>query len=178
MAAALAKRAKPIRIITAFARNRVIGRDGKIPWSIPEDWQYLVDSVRGGVGVIGRKSFEADGIPGVASTIVLSSKRDLQCAGAHVCASLEEALELGQKVDGDCIWICGGELLYREAFAVADQLWATRIHADVDGDTYFPDGWQQVFTQELSMRKSRDANFEYEFMILARAGVPSPTKGA
>ena len=161
---------KPLRIIVAVARSGVIGRNGTIPWSIPEDWRHLLDSVRGGVMIEGRRCYEELGsaFPGAASTIVLTRDQTRRYSDAHVRHSLAAAIDLAQTVEGDTVWVGGGVDIYRESFQMADELWMTSIHADIEGDTKFPDGWQQQFPLERSRRLGRDDSFTYDFIVRAR----------
>lgn len=161
---------KPVRLIAAFARNRTIGKNGKLPWCIPEDWEYLLASVRGGVMICGRRCYEElnHAFPGAATSLVLSRRPDLKYKDATVCNSMRRALDVAQHAAGDVIWIGGGEHVYAEAMPIAGELWATMVDANVDGDTKFPDGWQAHFPREVSRRSSAGAGFSYDFVVFSR----------
>lgn len=132
-------------MIWAQSRNGVIGRDGDLPWRIPEDWQHFRRTTSSDAVVHGRASWEAlpdqnRPLPG-RRNIVLTRQRNYEAPGAEVVHSLAEALQL---LDGEDAWICGGGQIYAEAMPVADLLVVSEIDADVDGDTHAPEigpGW-------------------------------------
>ena len=161
-----------ISIIAACSRNRVIGRNGRLPWEIPEDWQYFLEQTRTGTLVFGRKCYEEmrerklQGRP----AIVLSRNPDFVPAFGQRAGSLAEALDAARGL-GREIWICGGEHVYRETLDIADRLLLTLVDAEVQGDTYFPD-WRNRFTRETYRREGADANYRYAFHIF-EPGDPS-----
>ena len=159
--------AKPVRIIVAAARNRVIGRNGKLPWNIPEDRAYLDPQTRGHTVIMGRWSFV--GWPEACrrrDVVVVTSDHTIAPPGVGTATCLREALALAERGQGD-IFVCGGQRLYEEALPLADLLFLTLIDADVAGDTYFPD-WRETFKREVARRDSRDAHWRYSFQVLAR----------
>ncbi|CAE7155104.1 folA, partial [Symbiodinium pilosum] len=149
-----------------MSRNGVIGKKGRLPWSIPEDFSYFLEAVKGDVCITGRRSYAEFGcaIPSAGLHIVLS-KQQLRYPDALVQPSLQEALQVARMRNHVNVWIAGGTSVYRESFALADELWATHVHADVEGDVYFPAGWQEYFTEEVSRRSSSDSNFQYDFVV-------------
>ena len=162
---------KLLHLIVACSENRVIGRNGKLPWRIPEDWQYFQDETAGKICVLGRICFETwpaatrDGrIP-----IVITRNQALAREGVHVVSTLAAALALAERLPGE-IAICGGQRIYEETLALDRpmQLHLTLIHAHVDGDTFFPE-WRHLAWRELARRESRDANWRYTFMTLERS---------
>ena len=158
---------KPVYIIVACSENRIIGKDGGLPWSIPEDTSYFRNQVKGGVVIEGRRCFEEtdEGFP-ESDTIVLSRDPLFAPGGVLTSVSLPLALELAQGLEGKGpIWICGGEDIYRESLPLADKLYLTIVHAEVEGDTSFPD-WREHFTVELDKRESSDENYSYTFYVL------------
>lgn len=145
----------------------MIGRDGGLPWSIPEDTDYYRNKVKGGIVIEGRRIFDAGGDEHPDSdTIVLSRDPAYSPKGVLSAVSLPLALELAQGLDGDGpIWICGGHAIYKESLLLADKLYLTLVHAEVEGDTTFPE-WEDHFPVELSRRESSDANYKYTFFEL------------
>ena len=125
-----------IAIIAACARNRCIGRDGRIPWRIPGEQRRFRELTMGSAVVMGRRSFEEIGraLPG-RRTIVLSSRQRFEGAGCLTARSLEEALSLAGDLDA---YISGGAAVYAEALPLAGRLYLTEIDADFEGDTFFP----------------------------------------
>ena len=126
-----------ISIIAAMAENRVIGRDGAIPWDIPADRQRFRELTMGHPVVMGRKTFAAIGrpLPG-RENIVLTRQPACRAEGCRVAPSLE--LALASCAGADEVFVCGGEDIYRQALAVADRIYLTVIHRECAGDTFFP----------------------------------------
>lgn len=165
---------KPLHLIVACSENRVIGREGKLPWRIPEDLKYFHDETAGQIVVLGRICFEtwprvkADG----RRPVVITRNTGLEQDGVRVASSLEAALAIADTIPGEII-ICGGERVYAEALALGEKgdrpmrLHLTLIHAEVAGDTFMPE-WRHLAWREVSRRESADANFRYTFFELER----------
>jgi len=126
-----------ISLIAAISGNRVIGREGRIPWDLPADLQRFKALTMGHPLIMGRKTFESIGrpLPG-RQTIILTRERDYRVAGCKVAHDLPAALA----ACGDALeaFVCGGEEVYRQALAVADRIYLTVIQGEVAGDAYFP----------------------------------------
>lgn len=161
-----------VNVIVACDENRLIGRAGKLPWRIREDWQWFLARTKGGACVIGRKSFEAMLHGGSVNEkrryFVVSRNKSLAGDFSEVFASSSEAVAAA-RASGLPVWICGGPRLYEETFALADRLYLTRIHSKIeDGDSWMPD-WSGHFSGEpLFTRQGSDANYSYSFEVYAR----------
>ncbi len=136
-----------ISVIAAMPENRVIGRDGALPWHLPADLARFKSITTGHTVIMGRKTFESVGQPlPNRRTIVITRNNDYQCAGIFIAHGLDEALDLAAHEDE--VFILGGQAVYRIALPRADCLYLTIIHATIEGDTYFPtfdfDDWKLV----------------------------------
>ena len=136
-----------ISVIAAMSENRVIGRDGSLPWHLPTDLARFKAITTGHTVIMGRKTFESVGQPlPNRRTIIITRNNDYQCAGVFIAHSLDEALDHAAREDE--IFILGGEAVYRIALPRADCLYLTIVHATIEGDTYFPtldfDDWKLV----------------------------------
>ena len=161
---------KLLHLQVACAENRVIGRKGRLPWRIPEDLQFFHDQTAGQIVVLGRVCFETwprvllDG----RKPVVITRNAALATAQVQVAGSLAEALAIAEDLPGE-IHICGGQRIYEETLALDRPmiLHLTLIHADVPGDTYFPE-WRHLAWRKTGRRDSADANFRYTFYTLER----------
>lgn len=155
-----------ISLIAAIAQNRVIGKDGQMPWHIPGELKIFREYTMGKVLIIGRKTHESIGrvLPG-RTTVIVSSQKDYQVPGAHVVSSFEAALKFAQTIGGE-IMIGGGGDIFLQAIEKADCMYLSIIHADFDGDTYFPE-WSSDTFHEVS-RKEIDAVIPYSFVVYER----------
>ncbi len=136
-----------ISIIVAMTRNRVIGRDGGMPWHLPADLKRFKELTMGKPIIMGRKTFES--LPGVLPGrrhIVISRNPDYRPAGIEVVGSLDAALAAAS--DAAEVFVIGGADIFREALPRADRLYITLIDMDIAGDTFFPEfdvaAWREV----------------------------------
>ncbi len=131
-------------IVAAVARNRVIGADNALPWSIPEDMARFKELTMGGALIMGRETFESIGrpLPG-RITIVLTRRSDWSHHGVEVAHSLDQALEIAASREVDA-FISGGADVYRAALEMADRMELTEVDQEPAGDTLFPEvDWSQ-----------------------------------
>jgi dihydrofolate reductase len=162
-----------ITLVVAASANNVIGRDGRLPWRLPEDMRRFRQVTVGKPVVMGRRTFDSIGqaLPG-RRNIVVSGQRGLQLAGCEVAASPEAALALVRHAAE--VMIIGGESLYRGLLPRADCIEMTRVHASVDGDTFFPDldaaEWQVTRSEEHAANASRPLGFTFETLERRRGG--------
>lgn len=162
---------KPVHMIVACSENRVIGREGTLPWRIKEDLHYLFEMVNGGVVIEGRRVFDELKRPYPGThTIVLSRDPSRTFPGCDKAPDLHSALRMADAADGyDTIWIGGGQALYEEALPLIDRLYLTLVHTEVpDGDTFFPE-WRNRFTKVVSSRRSTNGKLDYTFLVLESA---------
>jgi len=123
--------------IVAVSENGVIGRDNDLPWHLPADLNRFKSLTMGHPIVMGRKTYDSIGrpLPGRRS-VVLTRSGEYAPEGVTVVGSLEEALDA---CEGESeVFVIGGASLFSEALPRADRLYLTRVHADVEGDTFFP----------------------------------------
>jgi len=140
-----------ISLIAAMDRNRVIGRDGRIPWRLPADFAFFKRTTLGKPVIMGRKTWESlpvRPLPG-RRNIVLSRDADYNAPGGVVVGTVEAALrEAGTAPE---IMVIGGAQLYRLFWDWADRIYLTHVDASVTGDASFPeidrDEWRIVARQ-------------------------------
>ena len=127
-----------LSIIAAMADNRVIGREGGIPWDLPEDRRRFRELTMGHTVIMGRKTFESIGRPlSGRKNIVLTRQPGFRAEGCIVVNDLRAAL--AACAGSAEVFICGGGELYREALPCAERIYLTIIHDIVQGDVLFPE---------------------------------------
>jgi dihydrofolate reductase len=131
--------APELHVIAAVARNGVIGRNGTLPWHLPDDLKHFKQLTMGHSIIMGRRTFESIGkpLPGRRSIVVSRGLSQSPCEGVELARSLDQAIELGAKDSGPA-FVIGGAALYAAALERADVLHLTEVDADVQGDTFFP----------------------------------------
>ena len=133
----------PLVAVVAMAENRVIGRDGSMPWSIPSDLKRYRRLTMGKPMIMGRKTLASIGrVLDGRDTIVLSRQGTVPFHGAILAATKEEALHRAERCassrGSDEIVIAGGEEIYRLFFDDIETLYVTEVMATPDGDAGFP----------------------------------------
>jgi dihydrofolate reductase len=161
-----------LALIAALARNRVIGRDNRLPWHLPADLRFFKQTTMGKPLLMGRRTWESIGrpLPG-RRMIVLSRDPDYQAPGGAVARSLDEAVERAGAVPE--IMVIGGATLYRQTLPRAERLYLTRVDMDVPGDVWFPDwnerDWRLVW--EEAHPADADHAWPYQFQRWERVRV-------
>ena len=98
--------------------------------------------------------------------VVISSHRTLASPQVRVASGVNDALAIAQDLPGE-IMVCGGQRIYEEVLPLADRIYLTLVHAEVAGDTYFPE-WRHLPWRETARRESHDANYRYTISTLER----------
>jgi dihydrofolate reductase len=142
-----------INLIWAQARNRVIGKDGTMPWHLPEDLAHLKRTTLGYPVIMGRKTWDSippkfQPLPG-RTNIVLTRQMDWSKNGAQRASDLREALLFCEQLASkpQAVWIIGGAQIYAQAMPLAQQAVVTEIEADFEGDSFAPQfdaGWHET----------------------------------
>jgi dihydrofolate reductase len=157
-----------ITLVVAVSDNGVIGRNGGLPWRLPEDLRRFRELTLGKPVLMGRRTYESIGrpLPG-RRNVVISGRPGLEIDGCEVAASPEEALALIDEA-GEAM-VIGGEAIYRHFLPQAQRIHRTRVHATVEGDAFFPelDGkdWRLVASEG---RRSADPPLRFTFETLVR----------
>jgi dihydrofolate reductase len=125
-----------LSLIVAYALNRVIGRDNTLPWKLPSDLAHFKHTTLGHPIIMGRKTWESLGraLPG-RRNIVISRDASYLAKGAECVTSLAQALALVQNVER--AFVIGGAQIYQEALAFAQQVIATEVLENIEGDAFF-----------------------------------------
>lgn len=160
-----------IQLVVAYADNRVIGRDNTLPWRLPADLAHFKRRTLGHPIIMGRNTWESLGraLPGRLN-VVVTRNPDYTAQGASVCGSLEQALALCADAHAELASIIGGEQIFRQALDIADRIVATEIHAEVDGDTWFPPLDAQVWKEVERQAQAPENGLAFDFVEYARQG--------
>ena len=160
-----------VSLIVAVSENGVIGRDGGLPWRLSQDLRRFKQLTMGHHLVIGRRTWEEVGTPLPGRTMVVVTRDHRFAAqGVLVAHSLDEALELAR--DDDEPFIGGGAEIYRMALerSLVDRLYITRVHAEIEGDTVFPEidleAWRLISRED---HEADDKNqYPFSFLVYNR----------
>lgn len=162
--------------IVACAENGVIGVDGDLPWSLPDDLKHFMRSTKGHAIIMGRKTFESlpkalDG----RTNIVVSRSMAKEGVGENVMVarSLDEAIAMGlhesARLGRTTLWVAGGGEIYRESLEWTYRVVRTRVHMEVEGDTRYPEldegAWSLVSSEAHGVDERHEVGFTIETWI-------------
>lgn len=171
--------------IVAAAQNGVIGVDGDLPWSIPEDMKWFRDRTKGRALVMGRKTFEAvehplpnrlnvvvtrqtDYLDHMQSSAQGEAKLSHTTAPVVIVSTIEEGLEHCKKVADKWkneIFIIGGGEIYHQSVKFVDTIYLTRIHKDFKGDATYPDPDPEIFKLSEQLARTGPINYTFETWV-------------
>lgn len=163
--------------IVAAARNGVIGKNGELPWSIPEDMKWFRDRTKGRALIMGRKTFDAveHPLPNRLNVIVTRQKDYTPApdkydptAPVRVTGSLEEALEYAKQQASKWhneIFIIGGGEIYHQSVPLVNTIYLTRIHQDFEGDATYPDPDPEQFQLVEKLDRTSPIPFSFETWV-------------
>jgi dihydrofolate reductase len=129
---------KPLSMIAAVAKNKVIGNKGQLPWRVPEDLKFFKTMTTGHAIVMGKKTYDSTGKPLPNRRNIVVSRHAVTIEGAEVCGSIDEAIARARETDAEP-FIIGGAEIYRLAMPFATRMYITEIDQSPEGDAHFPD---------------------------------------
>lgn len=141
-----------ISLIAAMAENRVIGKDNDLPWRLPDDMKFFMQTTKGHHVIMGRKNYDSlldkfKPLPD-RTNIVVTRQKNFNAPGCIVVNGIEKGIEIARNNKEQELFIIGGAEIYKLTLSVAHRIYLTEIKAIVEGDTYFPEfkatEWKEV----------------------------------
>lgn len=153
-----------IYLVVALASNGVIGKDGQLPWHLPEDLKHFKRLTLGHPVIMGRRTWESlkGPLPG-RDNIVVTRQAGYDAPGAAVAASLESALALC--LGAPVAFVIGGSRLFAESLPIAAGLVITEIHRDYEGDTWFPQYDRSRWQESQRERHVAKDGTKFDFVL-------------
>lgn len=128
-----------ISLVVAAASNNAIGKEGQMPWTMPNDMKHFKNVTWGMPVIMGRKTFESLGKPLAGrKNIVITRQDDWKREGTIAVRNIDDALFLAGQTDAKEVMVIGGGEIYRTLFDKAKRIYLTRIEAEPEADTFFP----------------------------------------
>ncbi len=149
-------------LIAAVAENNCIGKNNKIPWNIPEDFQYFKKMTLGKTCVMGQATYESilgylgKPLSGRQTVVVTLDKNYSAVEGVRIFNSLDDVFE---KLYNEDVFICGGASIYRQTIDRVNTLYITEIYQSPDGDTFFPE-----INKNIWKETARENHGSYSFV--------------
>lgn len=163
-----------VSIIAVLAANNVIGRDNGLPWHLSTDLKRFKALTTGHHLLMGRKTWESVGkpLPGRVSVVITRQDGYQVPPGVILVRSVEEALEVAARAGDPEAFVGGGGEIYQQSLHRADRMYLTRVHAEVEGDTFFPDfddvsEWHLTDAEHFEADEKND--YPFSFLTYERA---------
>ena len=157
---------KHFKAIAAMSLNRVIGRGHKIPWHLPEDFQWFKKMTTGQVVVMGRKTFESIGRPLPHRETLVLSRQQFSFPGVRTVSGLGE---IDVAKENREVFICGGAQIYAQALPLCSDLFLTLVKREVEGDTFFPPYDPDSFVEVAREPHLSDDGTAFAFVTYVRS---------
>ena len=156
-----------IALVVAASENNAIGKNNQLLWHLPNDLKFFKNTTWGFPVVMGRKTFESVNRPLPGRTnIVVTTNADWAMAGTLTAANLPDGIKHAAATNSKQIFIIGGGEIYKQAMAIADTIYLTRVHATVAGDTFFPvidsKEWQLIFKEDFANDEKHAFAYSFE----------------
>lgn len=128
-----------ISLIVAAAENNAIGKNNQLLWHLPNDLKFFKNTTWGMPVIMGRKTYESVNkpLPGRIN-IVITRQTDWKAEGVTVARDLQDALKKAAETNCQEAFIIGGGEIYKWAMSITDIIYLTKVHAILEGDTFFP----------------------------------------
>lgn len=156
-----------VSLIAALAENRTIGKNNDLPWHLPDDMKFFMETTKDHHVIMGRKNY--DSIPQKfrplpkRTNIVVTRQKDFQAPGCVVVNSITEGLALAKKNNEPEVFIIGGADIYKQSMPEADRLYLTEIKATIEGDTFFPEFDKKNWKETMRQSHAADERHVYAF---------------
>jgi dihydrofolate reductase len=156
-----------ISLIAALSKNRVIGKNNDLPWRLPDDMKYFMETTKGHCVIMGRKNYES--IPHKfrplpdRTNIVVTRQKAFKAEGCIVVDSLQDALGTARQKSEKEVFVIGGAEIYKLAYL-------TEINTEIEGDTYFPLFDESTFKEQSRKHHNADSKhaFAFDFVIYTK----------
>ncbi len=160
-----------ISFVVAAGRNNAIGKEGKLPWHLPNDMKFFKNTTWGMPVLMGRKTFESLGKPlNGRKNIVLTSQAKWDVEGTVAVKSIEDALFVARQTDATELMVIGGGEVYKALIEKAKRIYLTRVEAEPEADTFFPTLYPKEWHLMSEKHHKADENnlYDYSFQVWER----------
>lgn len=156
-----------ISAIAALTQNKVIGKNNDLPWKLPDDMKFFMQTTKGHHVIMGRKNY--DSLKGKfkplpdRTNIVITRQQNYSAPGCVVLNAVEPGLKLAKKNGEQECFIIGGAEIYKLAMPYTNRLYLTEIQANINGDTFFPDFNKSDWKESFRKHHPADERHAYAF---------------
>ncbi len=155
-----------ISLVVAASENNAIGKNNQLLWRLPNDLKFFKNTTWGMPVIMGRKTFESVNKPLPGRTnIVITRQAGWNAAGVMVATDLQDALKKADETNCKEAFIIGGGEIYKWAMSIADKIYLTKVHTQLEADTFFPvineEEWELVSNEDFE--KDEKHQYAYSF---------------
>ncbi|HYG02694.1 MAG TPA: dihydrofolate reductase [Chryseosolibacter sp.] len=156
-----------VSAIAAVSKNGVIGRDNDLPWKLPDDMKFFMETTKSHHVIMGRKNY--DSLPSKFKplpnriNIVITRQEDFEAPHCIVLNDVTEAINIAESAGETELFVIGGAEIYKLTMEQTDRLYLTEIDAVVEGDTYFPNVDKNKWKEVLRKHHDKDERHAYAF---------------
>lgn len=156
-----------ISAIAALSKNFVIGKDNDLPWKLPDDMKFFMETTKGHHVIMGRKNYDSlkgrfKPLPDRTNIIVTRQKK-FPAPGCIIVNDIRDGIGIPEKNGEEECFIIGGAEIYKLAMPYTNRLYLTEINAVVDGDTFFPPFPKNKWKEVSRKHHGKDERHAYEF---------------
>lgn len=156
-----------VSAIAAVSKNGVIGRNNDLPWKLPDDMKFFMETTKGHHVVMGRKNYDSlmprfRPLPN-RTNIVITRQKKFDAPGCIVLNNVKEAIDIAESAGETECFIIGGAEIYKLAMPQTDRLYLTEIDAVIEGDTFFPPVDKKQWKEVLRKNHAADERHAYAF---------------
>ncbi len=156
-----------ISLIVAASENNAIGKNNQLLWHLPNDLKFFKNTTWGFPVIMGRKTFEAVNKPLPGRTnIIITRKTDWKAPGVIAVSNLTEGIKNVVETNSKQAFIIGGGEIYKQSMDIADIIYMTRVHAQLEGDAFFPvideSKWNLTSNQDFEKDEKHAYNYSFQ----------------
>lgn len=168
-----------ISLIAALSKNRVIGRNNDLPWHLPDDMKYFMQTTKGHHVIMGRKNY--DSIPQKfrplpnRTNIVVTHQKNFMASNCKIVNTIETGIAMARAATETELFIIGGSEIYALGLPYANRLYLTEIESTIEGDTYFPVISKNEWKEMSRTHHQTDARhiYGFDFVIYEKEVMPN-----
>jgi dihydrofolate reductase len=140
-------------------------------WHLPNDLKFFKNTTWGMPVIMGRKTYESFNklLPG-RFNIVITRQADWKAEGAIAATDLKDALKKAAETNCNEIFVIGGGEIYKQSFEMADKIYLTRVHTEIDGDTFFlaldENKWQLMANQDFAADEKHAFAYSFQTWVV------------
>ena len=156
-----------ISLIVAASTNNAIGKDNKLLWNLPDDLKFFKNTTWGMPIIMGRKTYESmdKPLPG-RYNYVITRQQDWNAEGVKVAKDINDALKKATETNCKEIFIIGGGEIFKQSMELANKIYMTRVHANLDGDVFFPvideREWQLTSNKDFAVDEKHAYSYSFQ----------------